>query len=140
MFRYIPLMWKNSLRNRRRSLLTIASVAASLCLLGVLMAMYNALFISTEAPPAQALRLVTRNKISLTVTMPRNWRQKASIKISYNAPVKAPVAKGDAVGKLFVTGDGVPNFSIPLFAADDVPRLGLPGRAMAVLSKYVTGT
>ena len=76
----------------------------------------------------------------LTVTMPRNWRQKASIKISYNAPVKAPIVKGDAVGKLFVTGDGVPNFNVDLFAADDVPRLGLPGRAMAVLSKYVTGT
>ena len=76
----------------------------------------------------------------LSVTMPRNWRQKASIKISYSAPVKAPVAKGDTVGKLFVTGDGVPNFNVPLFAANDVPRLGLPGRAMAVLSKYVTGT
>ena len=76
----------------------------------------------------------------LTVTMPRNWRQKASIKISYNMPVKAPIAKGDAIGKLFVTGDGVPNFNVALFAADDVPRLGLPGRAMAVLSKYVTGT
>lgn len=76
MFRYIPLMWKNSLRNRRRSLLTIASVAASLCLLGVLMAMYNALFISEEASPAQALRLVTRNKISLTVSLPRSYGQK----------------------------------------------------------------
>lgn len=76
MLRYISLMWKNSLRNRRRSLLTIASVAASLCLLGVLMAMYNALFISTEASPAQALRLATRNKISLTVTMPRSYQQK----------------------------------------------------------------
>lgn len=76
MFRYIPLMWKNSLRNRRRSLLTIASVAASLCLLGVLMAMYNALYISQEASPAQALRLVTRNKISLTVSMPQSYEQK----------------------------------------------------------------
>jgi D-alanyl-D-alanine carboxypeptidase (penicillin-binding protein 5/6) len=76
----------------------------------------------------------------LTVTMPRNWRQKASVKISYDTPLTAPVMKGDAVGKLVVTGDGVPNLSLPLLAAEDVPKLGLPGRAMAVLSKYVTGT
>jgi D-alanyl-D-alanine carboxypeptidase (penicillin-binding protein 5/6) len=74
------------------------------------------------------------------VTMPRNWRQKASVKVSYDAPLAAPVAKGDTLGKLTVTGTGVPNLNMPLMAAADVPRLGLPGRAMAVLSKYVTGT
>jgi D-alanyl-D-alanine carboxypeptidase (penicillin-binding protein 5/6) len=76
----------------------------------------------------------------LTVTMPRNWRQKASVKISYDSPLKAPIAKGDTLGRLDVTGQGVPNFSVPLLAVDDVPRLSLPGRAMAILSKYVTGT
>jgi D-alanyl-D-alanine carboxypeptidase (penicillin-binding protein 5/6) len=76
----------------------------------------------------------------ITVTMPRNWRQKASVKLAYEAPLAAPVMKGDTVGKLTVTGAGVPNLSVPLLAAADVPRLGLPGRAMAVLSKYVTGT
>ena len=49
MFRYLPLMLKNSLRNRRRSLLTIFSIAASLCLLGVLFALYRGLFL---APPS----------------------------------------------------------------------------------------
>ena len=29
---------------------------------------------------------------------------------------------------------------VPLLAGDDVPKLGLPGRAMAVLSHYVTGS
>jgi serine-type D-Ala-D-Ala carboxypeptidase (penicillin-binding protein 5/6) len=74
------------------------------------------------------------------VTMPRNWRQKASVKVSYDTPLTAPVAKGDTLGKLTVTGDGVPHLDMPLMAAADVPRLGLPGRAIAVLSKYVTGT
>ncbi|WP_428532181.1 D-alanyl-D-alanine carboxypeptidase family protein [Rhodopila sp.] len=76
----------------------------------------------------------------LTVTMPRNWRKKASVKLSYDAPLTAPVGKGDTVGQLTLTGDGVPHLDVPLLAAVDVPRLGLPGRAMAVLSKYVTGT
>jgi serine-type D-Ala-D-Ala carboxypeptidase (penicillin-binding protein 5/6) len=76
----------------------------------------------------------------VTVTMPRNWRQKASVRIAFDSPIVAPVAKGDALGKLTVTGEGVPHLDLPLMAAVDVPRLGLPGRAMAVLSKYVTGT
>ncbi len=76
----------------------------------------------------------------VTVTMPRNWRQKAAVKVAFESPLSAPVTKGDTLGKLTVTGDGVPHLDIPLMAAADVPRLGLPGRAMAVLSKYVMGT
>ncbi|HYZ22707.1 MAG TPA: D-alanyl-D-alanine carboxypeptidase family protein [Rhodopila sp.] len=76
----------------------------------------------------------------LVVTMPRNWRKKASVKVSYDTPLTAPIHKGDTLGKLIVSGDGVPNMSVPLLAGDDVPLLGLPGRAMAVLSRYVTGT
>jgi serine-type D-Ala-D-Ala carboxypeptidase (penicillin-binding protein 5/6) len=76
----------------------------------------------------------------VVVTMPRNWRQKASVRVGYNAPLNAPIAKGDVLGKLTVAGDGVPHLDLPLMAGADVPKLGLPGRAMAVLSKYVSGT
>jgi D-alanyl-D-alanine carboxypeptidase (penicillin-binding protein 5/6) len=82
--------------------------------------------------------LVAEN--DLRVTMPRNWRQKASVKVSYDAPLTAPIQKGEAVGRLVLSGEGVPNFSVPLVAGDDVHRLGLPGRAMAVVSRYITGT
>jgi len=75
----------------------------------------------------------------LVVTMPRNWRKNASIKVTYDSPIRAPVAKGDALGKLTVSGQGVPSMDVPLLAGADVPKLGLPGRAMAVLSHYVTG-
>ena len=75
MFRFLPLMVKNSLRNPRRSLLTIGSVAVSLCLLGVLFAIYNALFLG-EATPSQALRLIVRHRVSLTQSMPISYRQK----------------------------------------------------------------
>jgi D-alanyl-D-alanine carboxypeptidase (penicillin-binding protein 5/6) len=75
----------------------------------------------------------------LVMTMPRNWRDHASIKVSYDAPIKAPVAKGTPLGKLVVSGDGVPNMDMPLLAGEDVPRLGIVGRAMAVLTHYVTG-
>ncbi len=61
---------KNSLRNRRRSALTIASVAASLCLLGVLAAIYRVLFFGGASTPAQALRLITHHKVSLAQPLP----------------------------------------------------------------------
>jgi cell division protein FtsX len=35
MFRFLPLVLKNSWRNRQRTFLTIASITVSLCLLGV---------------------------------------------------------------------------------------------------------
>jgi len=75
MFRFLPLMFKNTMRNRRRSVLTIGSVAVSLCILGVLMAMYHALFLS-DPTPSQALRLVVRHRVSLTVPMPVSYEQK----------------------------------------------------------------
>lgn len=76
----------------------------------------------------------------LVVTMPRNWRKNAAVKVSYDSPIRAPVAKGDTLGKLMVSGEGVPTMEVPLLAGADVPKLGLPGRAIAVLSHYVTGS
>jgi putative ABC transport system permease protein len=64
MVRHLPLIFRNTLRNRRRSLLTIVSIAASLCLLGVLMALYRSFYL-LDATPDQALRLLTRNRVSL---------------------------------------------------------------------------
>jgi putative ABC transport system permease protein len=76
MAKFITLVWKNATRNRRRSLLTIASIAASFCLLGVLMAIYVTLFLSTDESPAGSRRLVTRNRISLTQIMPISYEAK----------------------------------------------------------------
>jgi putative ABC transport system permease protein len=72
MFRYLPLVLKNSWRNRRRTTLTIASIGVSMCLLGVMIAMYHALYLSNPTPE-QALRLVTRNRISLTQQLPESY-------------------------------------------------------------------
>jgi len=68
-------MLKNSLRNRRRSALTILSIAASLCLLGVLFALYRGLFLSAPTP-GEELRLVTHHKVSLTQALPASYGDK----------------------------------------------------------------
>lgn len=75
MFRYLPLILKNTLRNRRRSILTISSIAASMCLLGVLFALYRALFLSPPAP-GQELRLITYHRVSLTQPLPASYEDK----------------------------------------------------------------
>jgi len=76
----------------------------------------------------------------LVLTMPRQWRNSAKIAVEYENPVPAPVSRGDVLGKLTVSGQGVPGMDVPLLAGADVPRLGLPGRAVAVMSRYVTGS
>ena len=76
----------------------------------------------------------------LVVTMPRGWRNRAKIAMEYDSPIPAPVARGSTLGKLTVSGPGVPDLQVPLLAGADVPRLGLPGRAWAVLAHLVTGS
>jgi putative ABC transport system permease protein len=75
MFRYLPLIVKNCWRNRRRTTLTILSVGVSMCLLGVLIAVYHAMYMS-DASPDQAARLITRNRISLTVQIPQYYMER----------------------------------------------------------------
>jgi len=75
MFKYLSLMFKNSLRNRRRSALTMVSIGMSLCLLGVLGALYRGLFLAPPAP-GQELRLVVHHKVSITQALPASYEAK----------------------------------------------------------------
>lgn len=54
---HFALVLKNVWRNRRRTTLTVISIGVSLCLLGVLMAVYKAFYLA-QATPEQARRLV----------------------------------------------------------------------------------
>jgi D-alanyl-D-alanine carboxypeptidase (penicillin-binding protein 5/6) len=75
----------------------------------------------------------------VVMTMPRGWRNRAKVTLSYSTPVPAPVQRGTKLGTLSVSGQGVPELEVPLLAGADVPRLGLPGRAIAVVSRFLTG-
>jgi D-alanyl-D-alanine carboxypeptidase (penicillin-binding protein 5/6) len=76
----------------------------------------------------------------LVVTMPRGWRNRAKVSVAYDSPVPAPVTRGSLLGKLVVSGQGVPDLEVPLLAGADVRRMSLPGRAWAVLAHLVTGS
>jgi len=75
----------------------------------------------------------------VVATLPRGWRQGLQAKLRYNAPVAAPVAKGQELGRLDVSGRGVPPMSLPLYAGADVERLGAMSRIPAVLGRMVGG-
>ncbi len=71
--RYLPLMLKNCWRNRRRTILTIASIGVSMCLLGVMIGLYHGFYLA-DPDPGEAQRVVTRNRISLTQVMPLSYQ------------------------------------------------------------------
>ena len=72
--RYLPLILKNCWRNKRRTSLTIVSIGVSMCLLGVMIALFHSFYLS-EPAAEEALRLVVRNKVSLTVAIPLSYRE-----------------------------------------------------------------
>lgn len=76
----------------------------------------------------------------LIVTVPRQWRRSAQIAVRYMAPVKAPVARGAELGRLEMSGQGVPAMSIPLYAGMDVPMLGFLPRILGGVRTLVLGS
>lgn len=70
MFRLLSLIFRNVLRNRRRTALTLGSTAVSLALLALVVALYQALFYGQPASPAEALRVICRHRVSLTQPLP----------------------------------------------------------------------
>lgn len=75
MWKILPFAFKNLLRNKRRTILTVLSISVSLFLLGVLLAVYAA-FYHRPMPPGSALRLITRNKISLATILPQYYGER----------------------------------------------------------------
>jgi len=65
----------------------------------------------------------------LAVTVPAGLATGAtSMKIRYNGPLTAPIAKGQEVGQLVVTTGDTPPQIVPLVAGEDVSRAGFFGR------------
>ena len=66
---------KSAFRNRRRSLLTAASIAFSLLLLTLMMTLWRAFYLDNGSGESTQ-RLITRHKVSLTFSMPIYYREK----------------------------------------------------------------
>ena len=75
----------------------------------------------------------------ITLTLPRRWRDRLEVRVRYQAPLTAPVMRGQTIGELQVAGQGVPTLSVPLVAGADVEKLGLLPRIPAVIGRWVSG-
>ncbi|MEW5977734.1 MAG: FtsX-like permease family protein [Acidobacteriota bacterium] len=75
MIKLFWFVWKNLFRNKRRTLLTITSIAASLFLVTTLLTLLNELKNPVQTPES-ALRLITRHKVSLFNSLPMAYRDK----------------------------------------------------------------
>jgi len=73
----------------------------------------------------------------VVVTVPRNWQETMQAKLRYQAPIAAPVLKGQELGRLEVSGRGVPTLSLPLLAGADVDKRGMLGRIPAVIGGFL---
>ncbi|NLH79507.1 MAG: D-alanyl-D-alanine carboxypeptidase, partial [Phyllobacteriaceae bacterium] len=74
---------------------------------------------------ATTVPLVSANDIDILV--PRGSRDKLKARIVYTGPVKAPIKKGQPIGRLWVTNDEKPVVDYPVEAGDDV-AVGTLGR------------
>jgi putative ABC transport system permease protein len=109
--RFLPLILKNTWRNRRRTSLTVLSIGISMCLLGMLMAIYHAFYLS-DPPPGQALRLVTRHRVSLVFSLPEYYAERIR-----HIPGVRDVAVRDWFGGTYKDARDFKNF-FPRFATD----------------------
>jgi putative ABC transport system permease protein len=70
--KYIPLVFKNLFRNKRRTILTVLSVTVSLFLLGFLLTVYAAFYHPAKSGEHYS-RLITRHRVSLTQALPEYY-------------------------------------------------------------------
>lgn len=75
LLRFGPLILKNALRNKRRSLLTILSISISICLLATMFSLYWSFFLR-DPTADQALRLITIDRVSITNILPISYRER----------------------------------------------------------------
>lgn len=81
--------------------------------------------------------LVVADDIKLIMT--RAARRDMEVKVTYEAPIPAPIQAGQEVGTLTVTAPNTPVRSFPVYAGANVDQIGLFGRAVSALMQMIMG-
>ena len=76
---------------------------------------------------------------AVTVTLPQRARRDMKVKLVYNNPIAAPLAKGTPVGKVIISVPRQTDIEIPVVAGEAVGRLGMFGRLSAALKYLIWG-
>ena len=77
-----------------------------------------------------AVGLVADSDVSALLPVP--IAKEARAEVIYSGPVQAPVTKGDPLGELIFTPEGLPEIRVPLVAANDVAQGGFMTRIKTV--------
>lgn len=85
----------------------------------------------------QSVPMVLAEDVELT--LPRRVRKDMKVSVVYEKPVPAPVAEGQAIGKLRVSLPNAPPTEFPLLAQRAVEQLGFVGRVGAAAHYLVFG-
>jgi D-alanyl-D-alanine carboxypeptidase (penicillin-binding protein 5/6) len=67
----------------------------------------------------------------ISLLLPVNPIEPLKTEVIYNGPVKAPITKGDPIGELIISPEGLPEQRVPLIADRTVARHGFVGRIVA---------
>ena len=66
----------------------------------------------------------------LNANFPADKARQVDLRVDYDGPLRAPVRKGDTIGTLRVEVDGLPAYTVPLVARDEVREAGGLRRAL----------
>jgi D-alanyl-D-alanine carboxypeptidase (penicillin-binding protein 5/6) len=78
---------------------------------------------------------------NVVMTLPRTAKATMKASIVYDGPVKAPIAKGQRIGKVMVVpAENAGTIEVPLIAAADIEKLGFMGRIVAAVKYYLLGS
>ena len=72
----------------------------------------------------------------MAVTLPRTASTNISVKVVYNGPIKAPIAKGQRIAQLIVSTPDTPPQILPLVAGEAVDEAGIFGRMWNGLKSF----
>ena len=73
----------------------------------------------------------------VAVTMQVDSRPNMVVTLNYKGPLQAPIAQGEQVATLSVTAPDFPGLTVPVYAAESVPREGIFGRMMTGLRALI---
>ena len=118
---FIKLLYRNSLRHKLRTFLTILGLTVAILAFGLLRTVVSAWYAGVEA--SSASRLITRNAISLVFTLPASYREK----IRQIDGVKT-VSWGNWFGGIYIDEKNFfPNFAVdPKTYLELYPEFSLP--------------
>jgi D-alanyl-D-alanine carboxypeptidase (penicillin-binding protein 5/6) len=75
----------------------------------------------------------------LNVTMQVDSRAAMQVVLTYDGPVRAPIAKGQQIGTLTITAPDYPGLTAPVYAANDVSGAGFFSRIVMGLHALIAG-